>query len=134
MGGYLLDTNHISGALYPVSRLRERLSRAHHAGIRLGTCVPVLCELEIVLGLRSQDDSYRRQLLHLLKRVRLWPLDRPVAAIYGVIYRDLKSRGRVVSQVDVMLAALAQHMNLTLLTTDRDFAALPAIRTENWLS
>jgi len=32
-----------------------------------------------------------------------------------------------------MLAALALHDNRTLLTADRDFEALPEIRTENWL-
>lgn len=32
----------------------------------------------------------------------------------------------------MMLAALARQMKLTLLTTDRDFEALPKVRTENW--
>jgi predicted nucleic acid-binding protein len=32
-----------------------------------------------------------------------------------------------------MIAALARHMGLTLLTTDKDFEALPDIRAENWL-
>ena len=32
-----------------------------------------------------------------------------------------------------MLAALCRQMNLTLLTTDRDFEALPDIRVENWV-
>jgi predicted nucleic acid-binding protein len=33
----------------------------------------------------------------------------------------------------MMLAALARFMDLTVLTSDRDFEALPDIRTENWL-
>jgi predicted nucleic acid-binding protein len=32
-----------------------------------------------------------------------------------------------------MLAALARQMDVTLATTDRDFDALPDVRTENWL-
>lgn len=32
-----------------------------------------------------------------------------------------------------MLAAFAQHYGATILTTDKDFKALPAIKTENWL-
>jgi predicted nucleic acid-binding protein len=33
----------------------------------------------------------------------------------------------------MMQAALALQLNLTILTSDRDFAALPDIPTENWL-
>ena len=52
---------------------------------------------------------------------------------YGEIYVDLRRRGRVLSQVDMMIAALARQMGLTLLTADRDFEALPDLRIENWL-
>jgi predicted nucleic acid-binding protein len=34
----------------------------------------------------------------------------------------------------MMLAALARRMNLTLLTTDRDFDALPDLRREDWVT
>jgi len=58
----------------------------------------------------------------------------PRSRAYGGVWLDLKKKGRVLSQVDLMLAALAKLKNLTILTNDKDFAALPDIRTENWLS
>jgi predicted nucleic acid-binding protein len=134
MTGYLVDTNHLSAAVNPVSPLRERIYQAHQAGVKLGTCVPVLCELEVGIQQSGRTDSFRRQLRQLLKRVRLWPLDLEVARLYGEIFHDLRHRGRVLSQVDMMLAALAKLKNLTLLTADQDFAALPEICTENWVS
>jgi predicted nucleic acid-binding protein len=33
----------------------------------------------------------------------------------------------------MMLAALARQHKLTVLTTDRDFEALPDLRVENWV-
>ena len=45
---------------------------------------------------------------------------------------ELRRRDRVLSQVDIMVAALARQMRLTVLTTDSDFGALPDIRTEDW--
>jgi len=48
-------------------------------------------------------------------------------------FHELRSRGRVLSQVEMMLAALARVMDLTLVTADRDFEALSDLRTENWL-
>jgi tRNA(fMet)-specific endonuclease VapC len=100
----------------------------------MGTCVPVLCEIEAGIQQVNQPDAYRLNLEHLLRLVRIWPVDRLTARNYGVIHHDLKRRGRVLSQVDMMLAALAWQLKLTLVTSDQDFAALPDVPTENWLS
>ena len=132
-GAYLLDTNHLGAAINPVSSLRERLHQAHRRGARLGTCVPVLCELEAGIQDSPYLAAYRRQLAHLLGKVRVWPLERAVAPVYGELFLELRRRGRVLSQVDIMIAALAQEMGLTILTSDQDFAALPGISVENWL-
>ncbi|RIK38099.1 MAG: hypothetical protein DCC55_22160 [Chloroflexi bacterium] len=35
--------------------------------------------------------------------------------------------------VDALIAALALRYELTLLTTDKDFWAVPGLRMENWL-
>jgi tRNA(fMet)-specific endonuclease VapC len=132
MAGFLLDTNHLSEALQPVSRVRDRIGQLRFTGIRVGTCVPVLCKLEAALPSGNRGQVYRRALNRLLGRVRLWPLERETAILYGEIFHELRRRGRVLSQVDMMLAALARHKELTIATSDRDFEALPDVRTENW--
>jgi tRNA(fMet)-specific endonuclease VapC len=131
VSGYLLDTNHLSDAIKPVSRVRERIEQARRSGQRVGTCVPVLCELEVALQRVGRREPARRALERLFTRVRLWPIERDVAYHYGEIFHELRDRGRVLSQVDMMLAALARLMDLTLLTSDRDFEALPDIRKED---
>jgi tRNA(fMet)-specific endonuclease VapC len=133
MAGCLIDTNHLSAAIRPVSPLRTRIEQAHRQGIRLGTCIPVLCELESGIAHSSHAEDYRRQLRFLLKRVRVWPLEQETAQIYGELCADLRRQGKVLSQVDLMLAAMAKLRGLTILTTDRDFEALPDIRVENWV-
>jgi tRNA(fMet)-specific endonuclease VapC len=134
MTGYLLDTNHLSDAIKPVSRVRERIEQARRSGRRIGTCVPVLCELEVGLERVSRREPYRRALGHLLTRVRIWPIEREVAGHYGVIFHELRHRGRALSQEDMMLAALTRVMDLTLLTSDQDFEALPDLRRDSWLN
>jgi len=133
MAGFLLDTNHVSEAIRPVSRVRERIEQSRRAGLRVGTCVPVLCELEAALQTSVRRAAHRQTLDHLLTRVRIWPIDRPVALIYGELYQDLRTRGKALSQVDIILAALARVMDVTLVSTDRDFEALPDLRRDNWL-
>jgi len=82
----------------------------------------------------SKPDAYRLNLQRLLRQIRVWPIDPSTARIYGLIHHDLKRRGRALAQVDMMLAALARQMTLTLATSDQDFAALPDIAIENWLA
>ncbi len=132
--GYLLDTNHLSRAVTPASSVRQRITDLRQRGVKVGTCVPVLCEIEAGIQQVSQPDVYRLNLERLLRQIRVWPIDPSTARIYGVIHHDLRRRGRVLSQVDMMLAALGRQMTLTVATSDQDFAALPDITTENWLS
>jgi tRNA(fMet)-specific endonuclease VapC len=69
-----------------------------------------------------------------LRQIRIWPVELSTAVAYGDLYNELKGKGRVLSQVDMMIAALARRMDLVVLTTDRDFEALPDIVTENWIA
>jgi tRNA(fMet)-specific endonuclease VapC len=130
--GYLLDTNHVTKAINKGSPERMEMRRLLGKGVRVGICVPVLCEVESGIWLVSRPEEYRASLAQLLAQVWIWPIDRATAKAYGEIYNDLRRRGRVLSQVDMMLAALARQMKLTLVTTDRDFDALPDLRVENW--
>jgi tRNA(fMet)-specific endonuclease VapC len=133
MPDYLLDCNHLSAALRKVSRVRERIHQARRAGHRFISCYPVLCELEAGIEQTSKADENRRRLVQLLRHVRLWPLDAETSRVYGAVYIELRRQGRVLSQVDMMLAALARQHKLTVLITDRDFEALPDLRVENWV-
>jgi predicted nucleic acid-binding protein len=130
--GYLLDTNHVGHAVTSESVVRHRIVDLRKRGVKVGTCVPVLCEIEAGIQQVSKPNAYRLNLQRLLRQIRIWPLDLSTAKIYGEIHQDLKRRGRVLSQEDMMLAALARQMNLVVATSDQDFAALADMRTENW--
>jgi tRNA(fMet)-specific endonuclease VapC len=134
MPDYLLDNNHMSAALRKVSPVRTRIQQERKAGHRFISCYPVLCELEVGIQQTVDPDANRRRLIQLLRHVRLWPFDADSVRLYGEIYLELRGQGRVLSQVDMMLAALARQHKLTVLTTDRDFEALPDLRIENWVS
>ena len=95
--------------------------------------MPVLCELETGLHHTRRRDENRRILAVLLRQIRVWPLEPSLAPLYAEIFHYLRANGRVLSQVDMMLVALARSMGATLLTSDGDFEALTELRVENWL-
>jgi predicted nucleic acid-binding protein len=134
MSGYLLDTNQLSVGVRQNSHVAIRIDNERKKGRRVGTCIPALCELETGLLQVRDPIGYRVTLQKLLRRLRIWPMTLKTAGHFGEIHRDLKQRGRAFSQIDIMLAALCRELDLTLVTIDQDFAALPWLKTENWTS
>ena len=132
MSGRLLDTNHFGLAVRVGSPVFQRIKSEIRRGVRVGTCMPVLCEVEVGACNVSDPLVYRDGMKRVLKHVRLWPLSETTARLYGEIANDLRRRGRALSQIDIMLAALCREMNLTLVTTDQDFSALSWLKIENW--
>jgi len=134
MKRYLLDTNHIGDAFGRVSVVRDHIQQLHRQSTVFGTCAPVLCEWLVGVVLRKDAAKPRQRLDRLLQVVRMWPIDLAVADRYAEVYHELRKAGRALSQVDILLAALARQLNAILLTTDQDFQALPDVQTENWLA
>jgi tRNA(fMet)-specific endonuclease VapC len=130
---YLLDCNHLPASLRKVSAVRERIHQARRVGHRFVSCHPVLCELEVGIQQTAKPDENRRRLSHLLRHVRLWPFNAETTRHYGAVYIELRRQGRALSQVDMMLAALARQHKLIILTTDRDFEAISDLAVENWV-
>lgn len=132
--GYLLDTNHLGLAVRLDSPVRRQVIDRRMKGAKIGTIVPALCELQVGARSVSNPDEYQFQLKRLMEQIRVWPLDIEASHAYGDLYRELKAKGRVLSQVDMMIAAFARQNRLVVVTTDRDFDAIPDVPTENWAS
>jgi tRNA(fMet)-specific endonuclease VapC len=130
---YLLDCNHVSAALRKVSMVRERIHQGRRVGHRFICCHAVLCEMEVGIQQTLKPDEIRRRLVQLLRHVRMWPLGAETTRVYGEVYIELRRHGRALSQVDMMLAALARQQKLIVLTSDRDFEALSDLAIENWI-
>jgi tRNA(fMet)-specific endonuclease VapC len=133
MADFLLDCNHLAATLRKVSPVRDRIHLARRSGQRFISVHPVLCELEVGIHQTPKPDENRRRLAQLLRHIRLWPLDTETARFYGTVYLELRRQGRALSQVDMMLAALARQHKLTILTSDQDFTALADLHVENWI-
>jgi predicted nucleic acid-binding protein len=133
MADYLLDCNHLSAAIRKVSAVRDRIHQARRIGHRFISCYPVLCELEAGIQQTAKPNDNRRRLGQLLRHIRMWPVDGQTARIYGAVYLELRRQGRVLSQVDMILASLARQHGTTVLTSDGDFESLDDLKIENWV-
>lgn len=93
----------------------------------------MLCEYRAGIRLGRR---YRRNLARLqaaLAIFRLWPTDEQTAAEFATLFQELRSAGRMLSQFDLLIAAVARQGKLILLTADQDFEPVSHLRVENWL-
>lgn len=133
MNKYLLDTNHLSAYLDRKPALEVRIDSALKAGDRFGICLPVLCEYRA--GIRVSR-RYRQNLARLqaaLGIFRLWPTDEATTTAFAEIFQQLRAAGKMLSQFDLLIAAIARQHKLTLLSGDGGFKVVNNLDRENWL-
>ena len=75
----------------------------------------------------------RERLVRGLARIPKWPFEDEAAQHFGRIRNELRRSGRVMSVVDMQLAAIAFALgNCTVVGKDGDLSAVPGLQVENW--
>ena len=129
---YLLDSNHAATLVTTSHPLRKRVMDRMASGDRFWTCVPVVTETVFGLGMlpRATENLTEWSRLEVLM-----PCLRPgqrEARLAGELQVTLRRRGWQLATVDALIAVVALRSDLVLLTTDKDFLAVPDLRHENW--
>ena len=134
MTSYLLDSNHVSPLVTLDHPLRRRVLIARPAGDVLALTTANLAE--VLYGIVTLPRAIANQ--------AEWERLRPSFRIYTIEERDavrsaeirifLRRRGRQIGAIDALMAAIALRYDLTLLTTDADFDAVPELKHTNWLA
>jgi tRNA(fMet)-specific endonuclease VapC len=133
MKRFLLDTGIMGDVGDRRRRVPERMREAQQAGGRIGTCMPVVAELFYGVEFNSTRDENLRRLRRALSGFICWPFERDAAEEYGRLAADLRRRGRPMSQIDIMVAAIALALgNCTVVSADGDLQAVPGLVVENW--
>jgi predicted nucleic acid-binding protein len=130
---YLLDTNHLSAYLDRKAALEQRIDAALRAGDRFGICLPVLCEYRAGIRLSKRYRQNLPRLQAALGIFRLWPADESTAVVFAEIFQELRAAGKMLSQFDLLIAAVARQYHLTVLTADQDFQPVSGLKIQNWL-
>jgi len=134
MTQYLLDTNHLSPLVTLTHPLRKRIISELQVGQRFGLAIPTLTEM--IFGISSLPRA-KQNLIHwaqLEAKFVYYDLDKQDGLLAAELQTTLRKRGRQLATVDALIAAIALRYDLTLLTTDKDFAPLTALRQENWVA
>jgi len=117
MATYLLDTNIIIDALNQKRNRNAALFNLATAGHTLACC-PINVA-EVCAGLRPKEEE---RTIALLQSFRLYSITFPVAELAGRLKRKYDSKGKTLSIPDTIVAAVALHNELVLITDNvKDF-------------
>ena len=129
---YMLDTNIIA---YAKNNRPEAVLRRFMAHQPEDMCVSAitLAELEYGACNSARPEQNRLALLTFLARIAVMPFDADAAREYGVIRADLTRRGQLIGANDLLIAAHAKALGLTLVSNNtREFDRVVGLRVENW--
>ena len=133
MSNFLLDTNHLSPLVTLNHPLRRAVLSSFDAGNTFSVCVPVVTEMIYGISVVPRANRNRQEWLRLKPRFACYIPDEVDAETAADLQVTLRRQGWQLAVIDALIATVALRYDLTLLTTDRDFAAVPALKTENWL-
>ena len=130
---FMLDTNIIAYAKNnrPASVL-ERFMR--HRPEDMCISAITMAELEFGVCNSSKPEWNRLALMTFLSRIRVVPFDADAAREYGDIRADLTKKGTRIGANDLLIAAHARALGLTLITNNtREFDRVAGLKVENWV-
>lgn len=128
---YMLDTNMCIYAQKGVPSVIEKLQM--HYRERLAISSITLAELEYGIEASAAREKNERALQGLLLILEVIPFDSSAAVHYGEIRAHLRRQGTPIGTMDMLIAAHARSMGLTIVTNNvREFERVPDLKIENW--
>jgi tRNA(fMet)-specific endonuclease VapC len=132
LSGYLLDTNIISDAIRdPHGKVAKHIEKLGPKDI----CTSIIVAAELRYGCAKKGSAkLQNRVEGVLRTIPVLPLEAPVDAAYGNIRAGLEAAGQPIGHNDLLIAAHAQALGLTLVTDNtREFKRIRGLKVENWL-
>lgn len=93
-----------------------------------------VCELEYGASKSGNPEKNRQALIKFLVPFEVCPFSEQAAFHYGDIRAHLEREGRIIGAMDLLIAAHARSMSLTLMTNNlKEFEQVPGLKAESWL-
>jgi tRNA(fMet)-specific endonuclease VapC len=128
---YMLDTNMVSHFIKGAENVRDKVVSVPIT--ELG--ISAITQGELLFGLAkvSSAKPLHRLVHEFLIRVDVLPWDSAVAECYGTLRANMQKKGKILGNLDMLIAAHALGLGMTLVTNDRAFTQVDGLKIENWL-
>ena len=130
---YLLDTNVISHIMQGRdAKLLAKLSKLPMGQAAISSVT--LAEIEYSIQRRGSPTQLRNALTQVMLHMDVLPWDAVAATCYGELCSSLETQGINLGDFDMMIAAHAVALKITLVSRDKAFARIPKqrLKLEVW--
>ena len=126
---YMLDTNTVSHFIKGVNNVRNKVVSVPMS--ELG--ISAITAGELLFGLAKKPDAKQLSIVvhEFLICVDVLPWDSAVAACYGTLRADMQKKGKVLGNLDLLIAAHALALGVVLITNDRAFTQVEGLKIED---
>lgn len=130
---YLLDTNIVSDLIrHPQGKIARKIDRIGEEAVC--TSIIVACELRYGAA-RKGSARLSEQLEAVLAPLDILSFEADADRHYGTLRAHLERTGQIIGPHDLLIAALALAIGLTLVTDNlNEFKRVPGLKVQNWLA
>lgn len=130
---YLFDTCSVSAIIKQNEKMTEKMRAQLERGEKL--FISIITDYEINRGLFAINATRQLKIYESLRHLLniLWIDDLELSKKAAEIHANLKQRGQLIQDADILIAATALINNLTVITDDKHFSRIPNLKVENWL-
>ena len=129
---YMLDTNI---CIYAIKKKPESVLNRLRDNMEKGLCISsiTLAELQYGVCKSAQPERNAAALMQFLAILEVLPFDDRAATEYGDLCAYLQKRGTPIGTMDMLIAAHARALSLTMVTNNmKEFARVSGLKVENW--
>ncbi|WP_421868010.1 type II toxin-antitoxin system VapC family toxin [Pararhizobium sp.] len=129
----MLDTNILSDTIRnPFGVASQYMERVSEDAL----CVSAIVASEMRYGIRKKGSPRLSYLVeNTLSRIAVLPYDDAASQSYSVIRNALERQGKSIGLADLLIAAHALSLGLTIVTNNtREFSRVEGLTIENWLA
>ena len=132
MVGYLLDTNIVSAIIQGDPSTKTKFLETV---VAMPVAISAITYFECQRGLlANQSPKKIKAFADFCQFVEILPVTYPeIVEIASEIYADLRSRGCLIQDADILIAATAIAQHWVLVSNDSDLTRVQGLRLENWL-
>ena len=99
----------------------------------IGVTAITVAELQFGVAKSQQIQRNRSALLRFLAPLEIVPFAAPASEHYGLIKANLRRSGKMIGELDCLIAAQALALDIPIITNNTsEFQRVPDLKLENW--
>jgi len=131
---YLFDTNM---CIFIIKKknpgLMEKLKKYRKKGFNISSITLAELEYGIENAAKEYKEKNRMALMEFLSIFEIKDFDENAAIEYGILKKDLKNRNCLIGPLDMLIAAHAKSLKMTLVTNNtEEFERIRDLKIEDW--